>query len=129
QNKAYLYSGKAALEKQDYEKATDFFLNTLNSAKDENGAEAQYLIAEIQYKQQNYKQSLQTLYDLNDNFPSYESWLDKSFLMIADNFIALNETYQAKATLNSIIENSPNKETVTMAKQKLDGLAGKEEQK
>ena len=129
QNKAYLYNGKAAYAKQDYEKATDHFLNTLNSAKDENGAEAEYLIADIQYKQQNYKQSLQTLYDLNENFPNYESWQDKSFLLIADNFAALNEVYQAKATLNSIIENSPNKETVSMAKQKLESLEGKEEKK
>ena len=129
QNKAYLYSGKAAYAKQDYEKATDFFLNTLNSAKDENGAEAEFLIAVIQNKQQNYKQSLQTLYDLNENFPNYESWLDKSFLLIADDFIALNEVYQAKATLNSIIENSPNKETVSMAKQKLESMEGKEEKK
>jgi len=129
QTKANLYSGKAAYALQDYEKATDFFITTLNAAKDENGAEAQYLMADIQYKQQNYKQSLQTLYDLNENFPNYESWLDKSFLLIADNFIALNETYQAKATLNSIIENSPDKETVSMAKEKLQSMEGKEEQK
>jgi TolA-binding protein len=125
QNKAYLYSGKAAYAQGDLAKATDDFINTLNSAKDQNGAEAQYLMAEIQYKQKNYKQSLETLYDLNKNFAAYSQWLDKSFLLIADNFIALNENFQAKATLNSIIEKSADSATKEVAKAKLATIQDK----
>ena len=35
--------------------------------------------------------------------------------MIAENYIALEELFQAKATLNSIIEKSPNQEIVERA--------------
>jgi len=126
ESKSLLYTGKAYYEKQDFNKAIDYFLNTVNHAKDRNAVEAQYLIAEIQYNQKKYRQSLETLNQLNNNFSSYEDWIDKSFLLIADNLIAMNETFQAKATLNSIIENSSNKQVIEKAKEKLAQLEGKE---
>jgi TolA-binding protein len=128
-NQAQLYLGKAAYQRGDHEQAIDNFLKTLNAAKDESGAEAQYLMAEIQYKNEQYKQSIETLYDLNKNFSIYEYWLGKSFLLIADNYIALDENFQAKATLNSLLEKSPLKVIVDQAKAKLQGIASEEEKK
>ncbi len=119
ENMALLYKGKAAYEIGDYEQATDQLLKTLNAAKDIYGAEAQYLLASIQYKQKKYAESIETLYDLNKNFSLYEYWLGRSFLLIADNYIALEENFQAKATLESLIENSPLSDIVKEAKQKL----------
>ena len=119
ENKALLYQGKIAYAKNNFEEATDYFLNTINNAKDENAAEAQYLVAEIQHKKSQYKQSNETLFDLNNNFTNYPSWLGKSFLLIAENYVALKESFQAKATLNSIIEKSPHKESVEKAKARL----------
>ena len=119
ENRSRLYLGKSAYERQDYETATDYFLQTLNTAKDEHGAEAQYLLAHIQHRKSEYAQSNETLYDLNSKFGAYDFWLGKSFLLIADNYIGLGETFQAKATLNSVIENSPNEIIVEQAKRKL----------
>jgi TolA-binding protein len=124
-SKATLYLGKAAYKKGQNNEAIDYLLRTLNAAKDENGAEAQYLIGEIQYKEQKYKQSLETLYDLNKNF-QYKEWLGKSNLLIADNYIALNEIFQAKATLNAIIEKSTHAPSLEKAKEKLMEIEGKE---
>src|SRR5690606_32691062 len=45
-NQAQLYLGKVAYQRGDHEQAIDDFLKTLNAAKDESGAEAQYLMAE-----------------------------------------------------------------------------------
>jgi tetratricopeptide (TPR) repeat protein len=128
QNKALLYRGKVAFAKGNYDKAIDEFLKTLNSAQDENGAEAQYLMGEAQYKQKQYKQSLETLFQLNKNFAAYEKWRGKGFLLIADNYVALNEMFQAKATLNSIIENAPDKELVATARAKLKDLESRPQQ-
>src|SRR5690606_4443261 len=100
----------------------DYFLTTLNTAKDENGAEAQSLIAEIQHKESQYKKSIETLYDLNTNFSIYEWWLGKSFSLIADNYVALDENFQARATLKSLIEKSPQKDIVDQAKNKLKAV-------
>lgn len=119
ESKANLFLGKAAYSQGNSQEAMDYFLTTLNTAKDENGAEAQWLVAEIQYKNGEYTTSIETLYDLNTNFSAYEFWLGKSFLLIADNYIALEENFQARATLNSLVERSPLEEIVEMAKRKL----------
>ena len=39
--------------------------------------------------------------------------------MIAENYTAMDEIFQAKATLNSIIENSPQEDVVKIAKDRL----------
>ncbi|MFN8355893.1 MAG: tetratricopeptide repeat protein [Spirosomataceae bacterium] len=125
QNKAMLYNGKVALAKGDSKKAIEEFEKTVAAAKDEIGAEAKYNIAEIQFKNKQYEVAKKTCYDFIDQFSNYDKWLDKNFLLLADIFIATNDTFQAKATLNSIIENSPNPETVQAAKNRLKGLDGK----
>ncbi|SFB95896.1 Tetratricopeptide repeat-containing protein [Flexibacter flexilis DSM 6793] len=124
-NKASLYAGKVAYAKGDYETATDELLNTANEAKDQYGAEAQYLLGEVFYKQKKYKESLQALYGVKDNFANYQKWNDKAYLLMADNFIAQNQYYQARATLSSIIENSPDNGTRDAAKQKLEQIKNK----
>lgn len=129
QNRAQLLTGKAYLKKGDTQDATDYFLNTVNTAKDANGAEAQYLIAEILYNQGKYEQSIEALYNLNENFGIYEEWIGKSFLLIAENFVAMDEMFQAKATLNSVIEKSPVDEIVSKAKARLLELEALEDEK
>ena len=52
------------------------------------------------------KQALETLYSLNENFISQKYWIGKSYLLIAKIFISMDENFQAKATLNSLIDNS-----------------------
>ena len=59
---------------------------------------------------------------MNENFSAYDNWLGKAFLLIADNYVALNELFQAKATVNSIIQYSPVKEIVDEAKIKLEAI-------
>jgi tetratricopeptide (TPR) repeat protein len=127
QNQAYLYLGKAAYRQGQYDKAVDEFLQAVNSAKDQNGAEAQYLTAQIYYEQGNFNQSIETLYDLNKNFPVYDEWLGKSFLLIAENYVKLEENFQAQATLKSIIENSPVESIRIKAQERLSELKAEED--
>ena len=56
-SKANLYSGKIYMAKNDYSKATEAFNQTIALAKDDFGAEAQYLIAQMLYNQKKYKES------------------------------------------------------------------------
>jgi tetratricopeptide (TPR) repeat protein len=126
-NRSMLIRGKSAYMQNDSQLATDYFLSTLNSAQDENGAEAQYLLAKIQSEQGQFKQSNETLYDLNNRFGSYDYWLGQSFLLITDNYIEIDEIFQARATLKSIIENAPEEEIVEAAKMKLAELDREEQ--
>lgn len=126
QNKASLYLGKAAMAKGDYELAQDEFLNTLNSARDEYGAEAKYLLGEIQYLSKRHKQCYETLISLNSDFAAYPDWVGKSFLLLSDNYLAMNDSFQAKGTLNSLIDNFPQENIKVIARQKLKKITDAE---
>ncbi len=119
QNKASLFLGKAAMGKGDYETAKDELLTTINAAQDENGAEAKYRLAEIFFKTKEYKQCYETLLSLNTDFSSYTEWVGKSYLLIADYFLATGDTFQTRATLQSLIDNFPLDDVKKQALEKL----------
>ncbi|KAA9325241.1 tetratricopeptide repeat protein [Adhaeribacter soli] len=113
-NSAMLYLGKASYAQGKLDEALTQ-LNNAITATDENGAEAQFLISEILFKQKRYKESTDAAYKVSSNYGNYEYWLGRAFIVIADNYAAQGETFQAKATLNSVIENSPFKEVKEIA--------------
>lgn len=121
-NKASLYAAKVFVGKGEYEKAIDELLSVVNNAQDISGAEAQYLVGEVFYKQKKYNESLAALFELKSRFSAYPKWYIKGFLLIADNYIAQKENFQAQATLNSIIDNAKDKDAVESAKKKLNAL-------
>jgi TolA-binding protein len=129
QNKASLYLGKTAMARGDFETAKDEFLNTLNAARDESGAEAKYLLAQIFYQKKEYKQCYETLISLNNDFSSYQDWVGKSFMLLADNFVAMDDLFQAKATLQSLIDHFPVAMVKEEAKRKLAELEKQQQTK
>tara|TARA_Y100000768_G_C23985785_1_gene688748 strand:- start:1386 stop:4325 length:2940 start_codon:yes stop_codon:yes gene_type:complete len=105
-NKINLLSAKSFLDSGDITKGIDKLLNTINLVNDESAAEANYLLAKVFYSQSQKNQALETLYSLNENFSNYDYWVGKSYLLIADIFISMNEGFQANATLESLIDNT-----------------------
>jgi tetratricopeptide (TPR) repeat protein len=129
QNKASLYLGKSAFARGDYQSAQDEFLNTLNTAQDEYGAEAKYLMADIFYKQKEYKKSYETLLSLTEDFAAYDEWVGKAFLLMADNFVAMDQVFQARATLESLVDNFPLQNIKDAAARKLKEIDSVEAEK
>lgn len=121
-NKASLFIGKAAMARGDFDTAKDEFLATLNTARDEYGAEAKYRLAEIFYQTRQYRQCYETLISLNTDFAAYEEWVGRSYLLLADNFVAMNDRFNAKATLQSLIDRFPLSHIRDQARRKLDDL-------
>jgi TolA-binding protein len=119
QNKASLYLGKSAMAKGDYETAKDEFINTINAAHDEYGAEAKYLLGEIFYLTKEHKQCYETLLGVKSEFSTYTEWVGKAFLLLADNYVATNEIFQAKGTLKSLVDNFPTQDVKDLAREKL----------
>ncbi|MBS1539242.1 MAG: tetratricopeptide repeat protein [Bacteroidetes bacterium] len=119
QNKAALFLGKIAMGKGDYETAKDEFLTTINAAQDEYGAEAKYHLAEIFFLNKDYPQCNETLFGLNTDFSSYTEWVGRSYLLLADSYLKTDNTYQAKATLISLVDNFPVDEIKKQASEKL----------
>ncbi|WP_432708398.1 tetratricopeptide repeat protein [Pedobacter sp.] len=120
---ADLYAGKAYLIKADTTQAVKAFTEVVNNTKTLAAAEAKYNLAEIQYMKKDYKTSQKTCFDLINNMPSYDYWVAKSFILLADNYLALNDKLQAKSTLLSLIDNYEGKdEIVATAKEKLEKI-------
>jgi TolA-binding protein len=107
QNRATLYLGKSYFAQGNFEAAKDEFLLTLNTAKDVNGAEAQYLLGVMLADEQQFRQSNEALIELTKSFATYHEWVGKAYLRMADNFVALGDTFQAKGTLKSVAEGFP----------------------
>ncbi|ADY52471.1 Tetratricopeptide TPR_1 repeat-containing protein [Pseudopedobacter saltans DSM 12145] len=120
---ATLYAGKAYLIKGENAAAQKEFDALVKKSKTVEAAEAKYLIAKIEYEKKDYKASQKTCFDLINNMPNYDYWVAKSFLLLADNYVALKDTFQAKSTLQSIIDNyEGNDDILPEAKEKLQKL-------
>lgn len=128
-NRATLFLGKAAMARGDYDGAKDEFLTAINNARDESGAEAKYRIAEIQFLTGQHNQSIETLFDMSNTaeYRVYQEWYGRAFLLLADNFFAVDNSLQATRTLESLAE-FPLASIRELAKAKLDEYRKSEQQ-
>lgn len=122
--RAGLFAGKAYLLKGDTSTAMKEFNNVVEKTQTISAAEARYNIAYLQHVRGDYKSSQKTAFELINKMPSYDYWVAKSFILLADNYLALKDVFQAKSTLQSIIDNYENKEDdiLPTAKEKLEKL-------
>ena len=122
--KTGLYAGQAYLQKEDTIKAVNEFNYTVSNTKTIAAAEAKYNIARIEYLKGRYKASQKTCFELVKDLPNYDYWVTKTFLLLADDYTAQKDNFQAKATLQSIIENYKGDDDILPeAKQKLSRLS------
>jgi tetratricopeptide (TPR) repeat protein len=122
---AQLYLGKVPYERREYAKATEEFKKVVVANKDEYGAEAKYWIAKIQYNEKKFAEAEATIFELSKQFEGIDFWRVRSFILLADVYMSTNEKAQARATLQSIIENSEDAEAVSLAKLKLAEIEAK----
>ncbi|RAK70052.1 tetratricopeptide repeat protein [Hymenobacter edaphi] len=119
---AKLYVGKADYKAGNLDAAVAGLTESARTV-DVNGAEAQYLLADVLYQQKKYEPALDAAFKLNSDFNQFDLWLGRAFLLIADIYRDQGEAFQAKATLNSIIDNKfPVPEIIEEAKRKLAAL-------
>jgi len=122
--KTGLYAGLAYLQKGDTTSAVNEFDYTVNNTKTIAAAEAKYNLAYIEYQKKQYKASQKTCFDLQKDLPNYDYWVAKAFILLADNYVKLKDNFQAKATLQSVIDNYKGDDDILpTAKQKLDMLS------
>ena len=103
--RAGLYAGKAYLQKADTTSALKELTDVVASTRTVTAAEAKYNIAWVQYRKKNYKGSQKTCFDLINKLSNYDYWVAKTYVLLARDYSALKDDFQAKATLQSIIDN------------------------
>jgi TolA-binding protein len=95
----------------------------------EVAAEAKYALSQFYFKRQKYELAQQYIFDLVNQDPSYDNWVTKSFMLLAETYVAMGDVFQAKETLKSIIDNAEEKETVAEAQKQLDLITQEEKRK
>jgi tetratricopeptide (TPR) repeat protein len=117
--------------------ACDYFLGNKDQAftefkdvesKNTNtfGAESQYYIARILYDRKEYAESQTNVLVFNDKYSGYNFWKAKAFLVLAEDYIAVQNTFQAIGTLESVISSLATKneypEVREQAQKRLDEI-------
>jgi TolA-binding protein len=111
--------GRYFMKHEKTDSALIAFNAVLKETKNIYGAEAKYNVALIQYFKKEYKNCQKTIFELNDKFGAFEQWVVKGFVLLADTYVAQQDYFQAKATLQSILENYDGAEIVNACKIKI----------
>lgn len=119
---AQTYLGRYYLKNNKLDSAQSAFNAVLKETKNIYGAEAKYNIALIQFSKKDYKQSQKTIFELNDKFSAFDAWVAKGFVLLADTYIKQNDYFQAKATLQSLIDNYDGLEIISQCKTRLSEI-------
>lgn len=107
---AHLYTAKLYLdEKNDAEANKELNLAALKS-NTETGAEARYLVTRQYLKEGAYDKVIDAAMDLSNTFSSYDYWVARGFIVMAEAYAKQGDSFQAKATLESVIENYENQD-------------------
>lgn len=118
---AKVFKARALCATGQADSCTDLY-QELAQGEDQYAAESAYALASLAYQTGNYDQSLDQLFEMTSRLGSYTQWIEKAYLLIADNYISKDELFQAKATLRSIIQHSQNPDTRTIAIVKLESI-------
>ncbi|MBI1305745.1 MAG: tetratricopeptide repeat protein [Bacteroidetes bacterium] len=99
-----LILGKIQYQTNNILTAMFHFDYVVKESKTERGAEAQYYRCMILYKQQKYNESREEIFKLGDQWASYEYWVVKGFIVLADIYTAEKDYFQARATLQGVLD-------------------------
>jgi TolA-binding protein len=123
---AHYYEAKSNFKLNQLDKALASFTQVYTNNNAEMGAESKYLSAYIYYLKENYDEALNSILELKDNFANNDYYVAKGFILLADVLVKMGDFFQAKSTLQSIIDNSTNKEILNLAKQKMEEVVALE---
>ncbi len=122
---ANLIIGNAYKINNEMDTAKPYFEKAAGVVNNEMAAEAKYNIALINFRKGNYDKCEELIFDYVNKITAYEYWLAKMFLLLADNYIEKDNIFQAKHTLQSIVDNYDGPEIVDIAQRRLDEIESK----
>lgn len=85
-------------------------------------AEAKYNMALIAYKKEAYKPAEKECFELIQRFSSFSQFKYKGFLLLVDVYMKLEDYFQARTTLNTILDNVSEPWVIDEARAKMEEL-------
>jgi tetratricopeptide (TPR) repeat protein len=124
-SEALLYKGLSLKYLEQYDSAFVVLKTASELNKSKRAANAKYNMCEILYIQKKYELCEAEIMQLVKQKPSYDYYLAKAIILLGDNFVALEDYFNAKHSLKSIIDNYSGKdkaELVKIAQDKIDKI-------
>ena len=118
--------GKSYFEKGNYSAAIEKLDKSARNDKSVYGAESAYYSALASIKMKKYDEAENKVFDIADNFSNHDYWVAKSFIALADVYVAKDNYFQAKETLRSVIDNYKGSDLKQEARAKLAEVERKE---
>ena len=97
--------GKSYFMKGNYGTAVQWLDRSAKADKSVYGAESAYYAAFATFKMNNLNDAENRVFDISDHFGSHEYWVAKSFILLAEVYVAKDNLFQARETLRSIVDN------------------------
>ena len=118
--------GKSYFEKGNYTAAIEKLDKSARNDKSVYGAESAYYSAVASIILKKYDEAENKVFNISDNFSAYNYWVAKSFIALADVYVAQENYFQAKETLRSVIDNYKGDDLKQEARAKLAEVERKE---
>lgn len=119
---AGLLAAKGQLDKGDYDAAYAAFKVVSAASTNQLGAEAKFHQAYVRHLQARYRDSEKEVFELVQRYPAYDHWKARAFILLGDVYVQLGDLFQAKATLQSVADNSKEADIVAQALQRLEAI-------
>lgn len=116
---AGLVAGLAMLARNELDGAYTRLKAVAKEGRNATGAEAKYNMAYVRYLQKRWSDAETEVFDLAKTFASYDLWKAKGFILLSDVYVQMDDRFQAKATLRSVIDHSDSPELVEEARRRL----------
>ncbi len=117
---------RSLFQKEQYDSAAVYFQKATNMTHSEIEAEGKYNVAYIEYLKGDVPASEKTIFDLINQEPSYPNWMAKGLILLSDDYLSVHDNFQAKHTLNTVIDNASDTAIISQAKLRLAKIAENE---
>lgn len=119
---AGLALGRGAINDNDLDAAYTRFKAVATTSNNALGAEAAYWKAYVRYLQQRHADAETEVFGLVKQFPAYDHWKARAFILLGDVYVAMDDLFQARATLQSVVDHSTEPELVSQAAERLANI-------
>ena len=126
-SKAYIIIARNEFEGGNYAKSRSTFEKVVKLSKYDEGAEAKYYLAYLTYLDENIVLAEKMIFELAESYSS-DYFIAKAFILLSDIYVAQKNLFQAKATLESIIENHDGEDLVNIARKKWEQIVESEKE-
>ncbi|MCL6524804.1 MAG: tetratricopeptide repeat protein [Thermoflavifilum sp.] len=112
---------------QQCDSAMVYFRKVVQLTKSVMGAASRYYIADCLLKQRRLTDAEHAAFEVIRSTPSYDYWIAKAYVLLGDIFAAEKDYFNAKATLQSVVDNCQIPEILDSARQRLQQIIAEEQ--